>query len=609
MSIIKASRIGAAVCILCLGILIASAIFVITGVADMKKTAQRRFDSILLAQEVRGTSSGLTANARAYVSTGDQAYEDAYWQLVKIRSGEVNRPENAAVAPSVRVPMGTLLVNAGFTREELALLEESVRISSELVLLEDQAMNAVKGLYQDSSGNYTVKKMPDMELARGLMFGKDYDATVHRIMAPSHKFDTLVTERIYAENAAVTRSLHQATTALCVAVAVMAILLLTGISMLLRKVMVPIRSSTLYAQTVASGNLDAPSPTLSFSANNEIGMMISSLETMVANLKKRIVLAEQMTAEAKEQGSKAEKARQEALDAKSKAETGQQVLLGIAKTIDKAMERLQDSTNRLAAQVEDSDRSAEQQQKGVASSLAAMEQMNATVLEIAKNTSIASQEANQAKTKAINGESIMKQSVDSINTVQQDTRELKKRMDGLGEQAEAIGAVMTVISDIADQTNLLALNAAIEAARAGEAGRGFAVVADEVRKLAEKTMGATTEVSQAIKNIQNGVRSSIATVEHTTGGLDKATVLVGESETALEEIVQSILQAAFQISGIAAAVEQQSAASDQITHALDEINRKAEHTADTMHHASQTISELIVLSRELQAHAEKLHGE
>jgi methyl-accepting chemotaxis protein len=202
----------------------------------------------------------------------------------------------------------------------------------------------------------------------------------------------------------------------------------------------------------------------------------------------------------------------------------------------------------------------------------------------------------------------MRQSVDSIHAVQQNTRELKEHMDDLGKQAEAIGTVMTVISDIADQTNLLALNAAIEAARAGDAGRGFAVVADEVRKLAEKTMGATAEVGQTIKNIQNGARSSIATVEHTSGGLDEAAELVGKSGDALMEIVQGISQTALQISGIATTVEQQYASSAQITHSLEEINQKAEHTAGAMRHAAQAINELVALSRDLQTHVEKLRS-
>ena len=609
MSISQASKIGAVVCIVCLGILVAGALFVISGIADMEKAAQKRFASTLLAQEVRATSSGLTANARAYVSTADAAYENAYWDLVKIRSGALSRPKNAAVAPGATIPMGTLLVNAGFTKEELALLEESVKISSDLVLLEDEAMHAVKGLFQDKAGKFTVKREPDAELARRLMFGKDYDATVSRIMQPSHKFDALVTARLNAESAAVKRALDQAILALCVAVGIMAALLLLGIPMLLRKVIAPIRGSTEYARMVAEGNLDAPSPQFAFSKGNEIGLMIFSLETMVKNLKERIVHAEQMTEEAEEHGRKADAAMQEALEARGKAENGQRTLLSIAGTVDEVAHRLSDATERLAVQVQDSERSAEQQQEGVASSLTAMEEMNAAVLEIARNTGVAAEEADKARTLAVSGESVMRQSVNSINTVQQDTRELKERMHELGKQAEAIGAVMVVISDIADQTNLLALNAAIEAARAGEAGRGFAVVADEVRKLAEKTMGATTEVGQAIKSIQSGAQSSIATVEHTTDGLDKATELVGKSGDALVEIVQGISQTASQISGIATVAEQQSASSEQITRTLQEISRKAEHTTDAMLHASQAINELIALSRDLQTNVEKLRSQ
>lgn len=139
MSIVKACRIGGGICLLCILVLLASTAQVIRATMDMEEFAANRLDSLLLAQEVRATSSGLTANARAYVSTGDQTYEDKYWRLVNIRSGEIARPQEAAVAPGVPVPMGMLLVEAGFTPQELGLLEESVKISSALVLIEEQA--------------------------------------------------------------------------------------------------------------------------------------------------------------------------------------------------------------------------------------------------------------------------------------------------------------------------------------------------------------------------------------------------------------------------------------------------------------------------------------
>ena len=118
----------------------------------------------------------------------------------------------------------------------------------------------------------------------------------------------------------------------------------------------------------------------------------------------------------------------------------------------------------------------------------------------------------------------LKKSTTQIQTIKTD-------IDQLGQQAQGIGQILDVISDIADQTNLLALNAAIEAARAGEAGRGFAVVADEVRKLAEKTMDATKEVGKAISGIQDGTKRNIANVEQSVKIIEKTTELADQFRT------------------------------------------------------------------------------
>ena len=188
-------------------------------------------------------------------------------------------------------------------------------------------------------------------------------------------------------------------------------------------------------------------------------------------------------------------------------------------------------------------------------------------------------------------------SIDRVNAV---SRDLKAAMSALGEQTQAIGRVMSVISDIADQTNLLALNAAIEAARAGEAGRGFAVVADEVRKLAEKTMTATKEVGQAVVSIQQSVAGNIASVDKAAEAVAEATDLAGKSGGVLRQILDLAEESAREVAGIAAASEQQSAAAEQINRAMNEVSEVVEETSSGMHESAQAVHALADLSGDME---------
>ena len=151
----------------------------------------------------------------------------------------------------------------------------------------------------------------------------------------------------------------------------------------------------------------------------------------------------------------------------------------------------------------------------------------------------------------------------------------------------------------ADQTNLLALNAAIEAARAGEAGRGFAVVADEVRKLAEKTMSATGEVGNVITKIQSMTKENVAATERAVQSVSKSTELANDSGRALSEIVSGVEMAADQVRAIATAAEEQSATSEEINRATDEINQIATESSQVMDEASKAIQEVAAMASRL----------
>nr|WP_245543829.1 methyl-accepting chemotaxis protein [Maridesulfovibrio salexigens] len=226
--------------------------------------------------------------------------------------------------------------------------------------------------------------------------------------------------------------------------------------------------------------------------------------------------------------------------------------------------------------------------------------MNVSVLEVANNAENAASLATESREKAGAGEDIVSEVVQVMDRLRVTTNALKQDMISLGKQADGIGQIITVINDIADQTNLLALNAAIEAARAGEAGRGFAVVADEVRKLAEKTVSATGEVSEYINNIQSSAHNNINTMEQATTAVEEATDLANNSGNALKEIVDFVSQSTDQIRSIATASEEQSAASEQIAQSTSQVNTIAEETAEAMNQSSLAVNELAQLAEELR---------
>ncbi|WP_243545378.1 methyl-accepting chemotaxis protein [Pseudodesulfovibrio tunisiensis] len=358
----------------------------------------------------------------------------------------------------------------------------------------------------------------------------------------------------------------------------------------------PLKVLTEYSHAVSTGDLDS-SADGKFS--KEFDMLRNDISTMVEQLKLKLEDVREQRIEAQQQAENARKAMEEAKRQEQEVRLLWERMQESAVLAEDFSGRVARSAEELAAMIEQVQQGAQVQTQRMRETSTAMEQMNAAVFQVAKNASDASTNAQDAKEKATRGAELVECAVKAIAVVNEHTDHMRDGMQNLERQVESIGEIMDVINEIADQTNLLALNAAIEAARAGEAGKGFAVVADEVRKLAEKTMQATQEVDRSIHSIREATGDNIRNMHDAVEAVEESTRLATESGQSQQEIVQLVQANTMQVTDIASAAEQQSASAEQINQAVDEVNTIAQESLTGMNSSFEAVSALTGLSEEL----------
>jgi len=230
----------------------------------------------------------------------------------------------------------------------------------------------------------------------------------------------------------------------------------------------------------------------------------------------------------------------------------------------------------------------------------ASRQMSCTSDEISASCLDVAHHADQADAAARSGAGVVQETIAVMNRIAQRVQHTAETTSSLGERSDQIGQIIGTIEDIADQTNLLALNAAIEAARAGEQGRGFAVVADEVRALAERTTRATREISEMIKSIQTETRSAVGAMSEGVREVESGTCEAAKSELALQSIQEKIASVTMMASQIATAAEEQTATTNEITQSIQLISGIVDQTAAGSQQTTAAANQLSVLSEELQ---------
>ncbi len=261
--------------------------------------------------------------------------------------------------------------------------------------------------------------------------------------------------------------------------------------------------------------------------------------------------------------------------------------------------RLNESAERLATVTEETSRGAEQQQQRTDDVVTAVNEMATTGRDVAGSAGAAAEAAQNADTAANDGRKVVGQTIEVIDNLAQEVRRAGEVIRRLESDSESIGGVLDVIRGIAEQTNLLALNAAIEAARAGEQGRGFAVVADEVRTLASRTQESTAEIHAMIERLQSGAREAVQVMQQGTARADESVQQAARAGGALDAISEAVAVIKQMNEQIASAAEEQNAVAGEINTAVLAISEITEQTAAGAQQTASASNELTQLSEQL----------
>ena len=527
----------------------------------LEQSYQQRYQSYLLADELRQSSDDLTRLGRTYLITKDPAYEQQYMRILAIRNGEQNRPEgynriywdfvaasgqNPRPDTSLRRGLIDLMKDAGFTDGELAKLNEAKNNSDALVSTEVAAFKLVQQQEGDLAAN--------QQKAIAMMHDKAYHQNKGRIMAPIDDFYVMMETRTQqAVDDATSQSAMLRYLFIALGLVLMfflwrtyrALLDLTGTSVS------QLRSDL---NSLAQGDF-----------SRQIQVPVGAQESLIGLLA-----------------------------------TMQSTLKGIIAQVSHSSEELSGSADSIAQIAEQTAQFATSQQTSTQTMAAAIEELVVSISHLSDNATHADELSKVSANTLEEGSGVIKQTLDSIENISSTVGDAASSLSELNSHTQQISDIIEVIRGIADQTNLLALNAAIEAARAGEQGRGFAVVADEVRNLASRSAASTQQITGMISKIQSGADASIRSMENTVNNVSRGVSLANQTGEAITSIKSHAANLTGLMGEISHTLREQSTAANEVVSTVGHITSLSEQSGDAARHVSQEAAKLKPLSRLLR---------
>lgn len=529
---------------------------------ELAKSSKQQYLSFLVADEFRHSSMNLTRLARTYVSTGDAKYLAQYMQIVKWRNGEANRPSDFHVElyPGKVKKQRSIMQELGFGQKELQHLQEASNKSDALIATETQAMNSIKNgaLEQGPFSPNSDETLKQFSLR--ILFDDNYHREVNKIMGSVNLFFQALEDRT-AQQVTDAKNSTESWLAIVTTLQVLIALMTIGAAVLaIKLVFEPLNKAVKAMSDIGSGEGNLNSR-LKENGTDELSLLGHGFNKFSENILNLVVRVRDTT------------------------------------------DTVQNSASQMTTFSNEAQTLMNEQQSALNKSSQEMRGLVDVSLNVANNASSAAQATVDADNKSQQGLSVVKETISGIDKLAQDINLASEAITTVENDSNNIATILDVIRGIADQTNLLALNAAIEAARAGEQGRGFAVVADEVRSLASKTQESTTEIQTMIERLQSGAMSAVSTMESSTQQANFCVEKAKEAGDALSSISTSVGEINRMNSDIASAGDEQKRTIEAIDSEIQVMVSQAEkmmqssqqvaNNSGKIDNQSQNLSELV----------------